>query len=159
MKNLFKSMFTLVFVTVLAIAPTMASANVFSTEFETQETVNPDPTPQNEYLLIFRAPNMGDYQPTEEEVAAIIQQWGTWIGGIAKAGKLVRTHEVGQESAIIDASANIRSGKEAFSKAKEVTSGYMIIKADTLEEATALAKDCPVLGYGGDVVVYSVVQH
>lgn len=159
MKNLFKSVFTLAFATALAIVPTMTSANVLSTEPETQEAINPDPTPQNEYLLIFRAPNMGDYQPTEEEVAAIIQQWGTWIGGIAQTGKLVRTHEVGQESAVIDASTNVRSGKEAFSKAKEITSGYMIIKADTLEEATALAKGCPVLDYGGDVVVYSVVQH
>lgn len=159
MKKLFQGILTLAFVTALAIVPTMTNANVFSTESETQETINPDPAPQNEYLLIFRAPNMGDYQPTQEEIAAIIQQWGTWIGGIAKTGKLVRTHEVGQESAVVDAAANVHPGKEAFSQVKEVTSGYMIVKAETLKEATSLAKGCPVLAYGGDVVVYSVIQH
>lgn len=45
-----------------------------------------------------------------------------------------------------------------FIESKELVGGFYIIKADSLEEATELAKGCPVLRLGGAVEVREVMK-
>ncbi len=94
----------------------------------------------------------GGAPENEAERAATMQAWGAWFGGLG--------------SALID-------GGNAFTpNAKSITSkgtlsagpgdlpvtGYSIVKADSLDAAVALAKDCPLLrgGSRGQITVYEV---
>lgn len=45
-----------------------------------------------------------------------------------------------------------------YIESKELVSGYYLIKADSLEEATELAKGCPVLRLGGTVEVREIME-
>jgi hypothetical protein len=44
-----------------------------------------------------------------------------------------------------------------FVEAKEMVGGYLIVKANSLDEAVEMAKTCPNLVYGGNVEVRSVM--
>lgn len=43
-----------------------------------------------------------------------------------------------------------------YTEIKESIAGYSIIKAESIEEAAELAKDCPILAFGGNVEVREI---
>ncbi len=45
-----------------------------------------------------------------------------------------------------------------YAEVKEMVGGYLIVKANTLDEAVEIAKSCPNLIYGGNVEVRSVMS-
>ncbi|WP_340064931.1 YciI family protein [Ascidiimonas aurantiaca] len=109
-----------------------------------------------EFLMIFRAPDMGNYQPSEEEMAAAMKQWQDWIGNIAAQGKFVSTNQLGEEGKVIKADNSIVDGP--FTEVKEMVGGYMIVKDETLDNAVELAKGCPIFEIGGQVEVRDIVE-
>jgi hypothetical protein len=45
-----------------------------------------------------------------------------------------------------------------FAESKEAIGGYFLLKVDSIEEAVAIAKDCPGLAYGARVEVRPVAE-
>jgi hypothetical protein len=83
------------------------------------------------------------------------KQWGAFIGNIAMQGKLVSTYQIGFEGTQIFAD---RSTQEGIHIAEGQTlSGNMVLKASSMEAATELAKNCPILLMGGSVEVRSLI--
>jgi hypothetical protein len=111
-------------------------------------------TKTNEFMLLFRFDPSNDYQPTAAEMEASQQQWGAFIGGLAQQEKFVSTHQLGFEGNQVFADHSITEGIHVA--AKQTMGGNMIIKADSLQEATELAKGCPILAMGGSVEVRSI---
>lgn len=99
-----------------------------------------------EFLLLFRNAS-GDtgYLATSEDMAEDMPAWQAWIGNIAMQGKLVHTAPIEYAASII------RDGKIVDGPHKEagnlLVSGYLICKADNLEEAEEWSKTCPILKY------------
>lgn len=91
------------------------------------------------------------YKPTQEEVAAMKQSWGNWIGGIAQQARLVSSHQLGFEGNVISNSSDLKSGY--LLEAKKSVSGNLVLKAGSLEEATKMAELCPILKMGGSVEI------
>jgi hypothetical protein len=110
----------------------------------------------NEFVLIFR----NDFQPeakfSPDEMQAIMQQWQTWMGGIAAQGKLASTgNRLGGEGKTVKAGNLVTNGP--YAEIKEIVGGYIIVKADTIDEAAEIAKGCPILNFGGNVEVRDIV--
>ena len=110
-------------------------------------------TQTNEFMLLFRFTPSNE-QPTPEQLQEMGKQWGEFIGIIAMQGKLVSTHQLGFEGTIIKADKSIQDGFH-ISEGK-IVAGNMILKADSMEVATELAKNCPILLMGGTVEVRSI---
>ncbi len=76
------------------------------------------------------------------EMEEHMQHWQKWMGGIAEAGKLV-----GGEPLNLEGKSLIESGTKVIDRplieGKELVGGYIIVKAESLEEATEMAKGCP----------------
>ncbi|MEM6765072.1 MAG: YciI family protein [Bacteroidota bacterium] len=106
-------------------------------------------------MLIFRFEPQFDYQPTEEELASQRQAWGTFIGNIALSEKLVSTHQLGFSGNKITADMSVAEGVLVADGC--TIGGNMVVKANSLEEATELAKGCPILQVGGTVEVRDVI--
>ncbi|NJO01579.1 MAG: hypothetical protein HC880_07720 [Bacteroidia bacterium] len=73
---------------------------------------------------------------------ASIPRWQAWIGGIAQQGKFVDTQQMEYTG------KSIRKGNvtdKPFAEIKEIVVGYVIVKAESLEEAAAMADGCPIL--------------
>jgi hypothetical protein len=96
-----------------------------------------------DYLLLYAGGKMPE---SEEEQAAVMKAWDDWfhqLGGALKDGGNPFTPQSKSISAGGDVSD---SGGSA--------SGYSIITADSLDDATEKAKGCPVLQGGANITVY-----
>lgn len=106
-------------------------------------------------MLLFRYTPEEDRQLSKQEEAEMHTQWGTFIGNIAIAEKLVSTHQLGFESMQILPDMQEKEGMNA--NEKQLVGGNMIVKANSLKEASELAKACPILKMGGTVEVRNVL--
>lgn len=90
-----------------------------------------------------------------EEMQANLQRWMDWIGGIAAQNKLVdRGNRLFPAAKVLKSDGVISDGP--FTEIKEQILGYSIIKADSIDEATALSRGCPILRIGGSVEVREI---
>jgi hypothetical protein len=94
------------------------------------------------FLLTYRG---GAMPATEAEQAQVMAEWTKWFGVLGD--KLVDGGNPVSASRTIAANGSVSDG------ASEAPTGYSIIKADSLDAATQLAKGCPVLHGGASVVV------
>ena len=108
----------------------------------------------NEFMLVFRYEPSNDYQPTAAEMNEMHQQWGAFIGNIAIQEKLVSTHQLGFEGKQIFAGKSVTDG--ICIADSQTLSGNMIVKANAMDEAVAMAQNCPILLMGGTVEVRSI---
>ena len=94
-----------------------------------------------------------------EEMQVSMKRWMDWIGGIAAQNKLTdRGNRLVPSGKVVKADNVITDGP--YTEIKESIVGYSIVKAASIEEATELAKGCPILTIGGNLEVreISVIQ-
>jgi len=101
-----------------------------------------------DYLLLY---NGGGMPETEEEQAAVMQAWNTWMEGLGAALKDGGNPFSPGAAKTIGADGSIRDGDGT-------ATGYSIIQADSLDGAADLAKGCPVLEGGASITVYETVS-
>jgi len=87
-----------------------------------------------------------------EEMQAELDKWGAWIGGIAAQGKMIATDALDHQGKVVSGSAHVVTDGP-FVESKELVSGYMILTADSAEEAIELSKGCPIYDIEGRVEV------
>ncbi len=108
----------------------------------------------HEFMLLFRfEPN--NEMPTTEQLQEMEKQWGQFIGNIAMQGKLVSTYQLGFEGKKITANQAIEEG--FYIAENQILSGNMVLRANSIEAATELAKNCPILFMGGTVEVRNII--
>jgi len=107
-----------------------------------------------EFMLIFRFQPNNEYQPSAEEQAAMHQEWGKFIGGIAGHGNLVSTHKLGFNGSQISADKSVSEGINVSEG--HTLGGNLILKAESLDAAIEMGKGCPILAMGGSVEVRDI---
>lgn len=100
-----------------------------------------------DYMLLFRAELQPGKQMTQEEMLEMKQSWGNWIGGIAQKARLVSSHQLGFQGKVMYADG-INETK-LYLEDKKMVSGNLVLKAKDMEEAEAMAKNCPIFKMGG----------
>jgi len=88
----------------------------------------------------------------------VASQWMAWFKGLTERG-------IATAGNPLDATGRIVSGKNGrvisdgpFAESKEAIGGYFLLKVDTLDEAVAIARECPGLPYGAKVEVRPVLE-
>ncbi len=109
---------------------------------------------KNEFMLVFRYEPNNSYQPTEVEMNEMHQQWGVFIGNIAIQEKLVSTYQLSYEGKQIFADKSVMEGIHISDN--QTLGGNMIVRANSINEAAEIAKNCPILSIGGMVEVRSI---
>jgi hypothetical protein len=110
-----------------------------------------------EFMLLFRQPNYDYSKASKEEMQALQKKWHDWAGGIAAQGKLVRNGQrLALEGKVLKAGGVITDGP--FVEIREMLGSFLVVKADSLDEATTLAHGCPTLDAGGSVEIRPVYQ-
>jgi hypothetical protein len=97
------------------------------------------------YLFAYRG---GMMEQDEQKRQEAMQAWGAWFGKIGEA--------VVDPGNPFGGSTSV-SGNGSGAAASQLT-GYTVVKADSLDAASALAQDCPVLSSGGSVDVYETIE-
>ncbi|MBS1598908.1 MAG: transcription initiation protein [Bacteroidetes bacterium] len=96
-----------------------------------------------EYALIFRHQDGAKFA-TPEQVQAWMKQTMDWIGSIAAKNKFVSGIGLPFADARVVRPNNVVT-KGAFGALNETLGGYVIVKADSIDEAVEFAKGSPVL--------------
>jgi len=108
-----------------------------------------------EFLLVFRADYKTMPNASPEEMQATTQRWMNWVAGIAAQEKLVdRGNRLVNSGKVLKSDGVISDGP--YTEIKESILGYTLVKATSLDEATALAKGCPILSFGGNVEIREI---
>ena len=109
-----------------------------------------------EFMMIFRNEKEKEREMSSpEEMQKAVKQWQDWIGGIAAQGKFVGTNALGFTGKTLHADSSITDGP--YAEIKEIVGGYLICKADSIDQAIKLAEGCPILVSGGHVEVRDVM--
>jgi hypothetical protein len=102
----------------------------------------------DEFMLIFRHED-GSKIASPEQMQIWMKQTMDWIGGIAAQNKYVAGNGL-----LFDDARVVRHNKVVtngpFGEIKETLGGYMIVKADSVEEAVEFAKGSPILAREGN---------
>jgi hypothetical protein len=112
----------------------------------------------NRYVFVFRGGAVVHKEVAPAELGAHLQKWRTWLVDLEKkgqaepngarlqlSGKTVR----GRSKAVTDG---------PFAEAKDLVTGSLVIRAQTLEAATEIAMDCPIYEYDGSVEVRPIFE-
>lgn len=109
-----------------------------------------------EYLMIVRFKT--NFKPSsKEEIQNNIKKWQEYMGNLAQSGDLVAGYRPTDEGATI-------SGKKKSLKSipyvanDDLVSSVLIIKAENMEAAKAIANKCPVFDLGGSVEVRAMMN-
>ena len=105
-----------------------------------------------EFILLFRQPDLGYSNVSPLEVENITRKWEKWIEGISSQGKLSsRGSRLANAGKVLKPGGVITDGP--FVEIKERLGGFIVIKAENLDEAVTLAHGSPVLDRDGCVEI------
>ena len=108
-------------------------------------------------MLIFRHQD-GKKVASPEQIQIWMKQTMDWIGGIAAQNKFSHGNGLAFEDARVVKPHNVVTNGP-FGEIKETIGGYIIVKADSADEAAEFAKGSPVLqGEGNSVEVRKLVK-
>jgi hypothetical protein len=100
------------------------------------------------FVLVFTGGGMPE---SEEEQAKVMEAWGAWYDGLGEAvvdpgnpfSPVVRN---------ITSDRNVSDGSFGTQ-----SSGYAILKADSMDSAIEMAKKCPMLDGNGQISLYEAL--
>ena len=100
------------------------------------------------YLFVYHGGTMPE---TEEEVAAVMDAWGNWMGGMGNA-VVDGGNPVGKSTTIQPDGTVEKNG------GSNPASGYGIFEAADEADAIAKAQGCPILTEGGSVELAEIID-
>lgn len=110
-----------------------------------------------EFVLVFRNSENPNAKPSPEQMQEIMTNWMNWMGSIAAQDKLADKGNRLSMSEAKTVKPNNVVTDGPYTEIKEFINGYIVVKVNTIEEAIAIAQECPILLIGGNVEVRKVV--
>lgn len=91
-----------------------------------------------------------------EEMQRVSEQWMAWFKRLTEQGKVVAGHPLEREGKTVSGKNGRVVADGPFAEAKEAIGGYFLLNVATMDEAVAIAQECPGLAHGGKVEVRAV---
>jgi hypothetical protein len=106
-----------------------------------------------EYLYLFRGGEMRKMSP--DVMQKQMERWRSWIGDLAKQGKFKGGEPLEEGGRTLTGkSKTVTDGP--YAEAKDLVGGYLIVTAGSLDEATEMARGCPIFEVNGTVEVRTI---
>ncbi|HZQ48515.1 MAG TPA: YciI family protein [Verrucomicrobiae bacterium] len=110
---------------------------------------------QNGYMLLFRGTDW--YKGlSPEEMQQVSDKWMRWFKRLTDQGIATAGNPLEKEGKIVSSKNGRIVSDGPFAESKETIGGYFLLKVDSMDEALAIAKECPGLPYGIRVEVRPV---
>jgi hypothetical protein len=109
-----------------------------------------------EFMLVFRRDaEAAKVRMSPHEYQSTMKEWQDWIGNLTQQGRLSATGKrLSMEGAVLKPGNTVTDGP--YVETKEALVGYAFVTAESLKEATELARECPNVTRGGTVEVRPV---
>lgn len=103
-----------------------------------------------EYLYLFRGGELPRNSP--DHMQRHMEQWRNWIAALAKQGKFKAGDPLEEDGRTLTGKGkSVTDGP--YAEAKDLVGGYLIVTASSLDDATEMARGCPILEANGSVEV------
>lgn len=110
-----------------------------------------------EFALLFRQPSLDYSSVTPIEMQALTKKWHDWAAAIAAQGNMSSQGiRLSPEGKVLRTGGVITDGP--FVEIHEILGSFVVIKANSLEEAVTFAHGCPVLERGGSVEIRPIFE-
>jgi hypothetical protein len=90
-----------------------------------------------------------------QEVAG---QMMAWFKRLADQGKVLGGSPLDNKGKVVSGKGGRVVADGPFAESKEAVGGYFMLQVDTMDEAVAIAQECPMLPHGGKVEVRQVLE-
>lgn len=105
-----------------------------------------------EFMFLFRFPNLDQSKIPPADFQALAKKWQDWAGGIAAQGRMASGgNRLKMEGKVLKPGGVITDGP--FVEIRECLGSFIVVKAESLDDATTLAHGCPALDSGGSVEI------
>lgn len=109
-----------------------------------------------EFALIFRLKDVADFKPSPEQM----QERMNWLAGIAAQNRLA---DEGNTLLPMPGSAKTLRADNVvtdgpYTEIKEFISGYIVVKAENIDEAVEMSKGNPIFKIGGNIEVRELLK-
>ena len=112
---------------------------------------------QNEYMLMFRG-TAWHKGLSLEEMQKVVGQMMAWSKELTERGMTSGGQPLAAEGKIVSGKNGRMVADGPFAESKEAIGGYFLLSVNTIEEAVAIAKQCPTLAYGVEVEVRQALE-
>lgn len=110
-----------------------------------------------EFILLFRQPSYDYSNASPKEFEALSKKWKDWVGGISSQGKLISNGvRLSMEGKVLKTGGIVTDGP--FVEIRERLGSFIVVSAESIEEATTLAHGCPSLDAGGSVEIRPTIS-
>jgi hypothetical protein len=107
---------------------------------------------KNGYMLIFRGTDWHKGL-SPEETQQVAGQWMAWFKRLTEQGTVIAGNPLENVGKIVSGKNGRVVADGPFAESKEAIGGYFLLSVNTLDEAVAIAKECPGLPYGAKIEV------
>jgi len=105
-----------------------------------------------DFMFLFRQPSFDYSNTSPKDMQALTEKWQAWVGGIVAQGKFAsQGARLAMEGKVLRPGGVITDGP--FVELRERLGGFVIVKAESLDDAITLAHGCPAIDMGGSVEV------
>ena len=118
--------------------------------------MNNNETP-NQYLLLFRGIDWHKGL-SPEQIQNVMNQWRNWFERLSQEGKVKGGHPLEADGKVVSGKKGRVVADGPFAEAKEAIGGYFMLQVETMDEALAIARECPGLDYGAMVEVRQIAE-
>jgi hypothetical protein len=112
-------------------------------------------TSKHGYMLLFRG-NEWQQQLSPEVMQQVADQWMAWFKRLTDNGTAVAGNPLEREGKIVSGPKGQIVADGPFAESKEEIGGYFLLKVHTLDQAVAIAQQCPGLPHGAVIEVRPV---
>jgi hypothetical protein len=109
-----------------------------------------------EYMLLFRGPNW-DQGLSTDELQKTMDNVMAWFEGLNERGKIKGAQPLSAQGRTISGGNGRFVVDGPFTETKEAVGGYLVLQADTFEEAVDIARENPALRYGVSIEVRPIL--
>jgi hypothetical protein len=113
-------------------------------------------TTTGEYMLLFRGPHW-DRGLSAEELQQVMDKVMAWFEGLNERGKIKGAQPLGGQGRVISGTDGQFVVDGPFTETKEAVGGYLVLQAESLNEAVEIARSMPTLRYGITVEVRPIL--
>jgi hypothetical protein len=106
----------------------------------------------SEYLLLFRG-SAWDRSLSPAELQTSVTSFLAWFERLSAEGTLKAGQPLLDEARIVSGKNGRTVADGPFAEAKEAIGGYFLVHAASLDDAVAIAQQCPILEHGAVVEV------
>lgn len=115
------------------------------------------PVPASAYMLLFRGLEW-DEGLSPEDLQRVMDEVMAWFEGLQEQGKVKGGQPLDRSGRYVSGKGGRVVADGPFAESKEVVGGYLLLDANSLEEAVAVARSCPTLDHGITIEVRPVLD-